>query len=290
MSMRGGDQVRGLSGAAAGTRGTAWAFGSGEAPAGFVHRYGESGSVGVSFGLPEGARQERGPVGGSFTGWWRARYMTVTGRPAGGGHGGRAGRRVEPMEEVPAGTSRGRRHGTFEDVGAWDEPSCDVPVDTPGWIAVGQQRGRAPWRPWGGGRGKLRRASWRARGGEQGPAGRERPGVRTRLSGVRVVPAGVLRLTTAARKRVGGGTAAPRPHGRRPGSWPFFFEEYRIAGPDSAGWRLVSPCALPCTHAETGSAYSYSERYATAATAAGGRRQHVRETPGGQLQRLFDPA
>ncbi len=129
---------------------------------------------------------------------------------------------------------------TLDDVGSAIELLATLDVDTSKLIAIGHSAG-----------GQL--ATWAA----------HRPAARIRLTGV-ISQAGVLDLTTAAERQVGG-TAVPDLLGGSPTQVP---DRYRAASP-----QLQVPLTVPvrCLHATADADVPYwqSEEYVRAAKAAG---------------------
>lgn len=230
-----------------------------------IHRYGPGESQFGELWRPSG------PAAGTVVivhgGFWRARYDLSLGRPLAADLVSR-GYAVWNLEYRRS-FAGGGWPATFLDVAAGIDLLLSLPVDASRVVAVGHSAG-----------GHL--AVWAA-GRDRLPPGAV-PGSappRVALRGV-VSQAGVLALADCARERVGQ-TAALDLMGGGPDELP---EEYRLADP-----LVVAPIDVPvlCLHSRADDAvpFSFSERYVTAAVAAGGSAV-LHETHGDHFT-LIDP-
>jgi acetyl esterase/lipase len=198
-------------------------------------------------------------------GFWRARYGLSLGRPLAADLAARgyAAWNLEYRRSLAG----GGWPGTFADVAAGLDLLTQLPVDASRVVAVGHSAG-GHLAAWASGRSKL-------------PPRSPGAGPLVTVSGV-VSQAGVLALADCARERVGG-TAARDLMGGGPDERPM---QYRLADPIAA---VPVPATVLCLHsrADADVPYSYSERYVTAATAAGGRAS-LTETHGDHFT-LIDP-
>lgn len=229
-----------------------------------IHRYGADPAQFGELWLPAGA--PAGTVVIIHGGFWRARYDLSLGRPLAADLAGR-GYSAWNLEYRRA-RAGGGWPGTFEDVAAGIDLLATLPVDTSRVVAVGHSAG-GHLAAWAAGRAKL-------------PPGAPGANPAVAVTGV-VSQAGVLALADCAREHVGG-MAALDLMGGGPDELP---EEYRLADPIAA---VPVPAPVVCLHsrADTDVPYSYSERYVTAATTAGGRARLV-ELSGDHFT-LIDPA
>ena len=190
-------------------------------------------------------------------GFWRARYDLSLGRPLAADLAQR-GYAVWNLEYRRVGAGGGWP-ATFEDIAAGIDVLAELPVATARVAAIGHSAG-----------GHL--AAWAA--GRAGlPPGA--PGARPLVAVSAVIAqAGVLALADCAREGVGG-TAALDLMGGRPRDLP---QRYQLADPIAA---VPVEAAVLCLHSRSDGAvpFAYSERYAAAATRAGGRAR-LHETDG----------
>jgi len=229
-----------------------------------VCRYGADPAQFGELSLPD--RPALGTVVVLHGGFWRAAYDLSLGRPLAADLAAR-GYAAWNLEYRRVGGGGGWP-ATFEDVAAGIDLLATLPVDTSRVVAVGHSAG-GQLAVWAAGRGGL-------------PDGA--PGARPRVLVTGVVSqAGVLTLADCARERVGG-MAAPDLMGGGPDELP---QPYRLADPIAA---VPVPACVLCLHsrADRNVPYSYSERYVTAATAAGGQATLV-ELSGDHFT-LIDPA
>ena len=198
-------------------------------------------------------------------GFWRARYDLSLGRPLAADLAQR-GYAVWNLEYRRVGAGGGWP-ATFEDIAAGIDVLAELPVATTRVAAIGHSAG-----------GHL--AAWAA--GRAGlPPGA--PGARPLVAVSAVIAqAGVLALADCAREGVGG-TAALDLMGGRPRDLP---QRYQLADPIAA---VPVEAAVLCLHSRSDGAvpFAYSERYAAAATRAGGRAR-LHETDGDHFT-LIDP-
>ncbi len=241
-----------------------------------VHRYGAHPAQFGELWRPDrvrldGATHDGAPLGTVVVihgGFWRARYDLSLGRPLAADLAAR-GYAAWNLEYRRA-LAGGGWPGTFEDVAAGLDLLATLPADTSHVIAVGHSAG-GHLAAWAAGRAKL-------------PPGA--PGAPGRgfvpLAGV-IAQAGVLALADCARDRVGE-TAALDLMGGGPADRP---DEYRLADPIAA---VPVEAPVLCLHSrgDDDVPFSYSERYVTAARAAGGRAGLV-ELSGDHFT-LIDPA
>jgi acetyl esterase/lipase len=199
-------------------------------------------------------------------GFWRAKYDVSLGRPLAADLSGR-GYVVWNLEYRRVGRGGGWP-GTLADVAAGIDRLADLGVDLSAVVAVGHSAG-----------GQL--AVWAA-ARPLLPAGAVGGSPRVRVTAA-VAQAGVLHLEAAARDGVGG-TAVPDLLGGMPEEVP---DRYAAADP-----LALLPLAVPvlCVHsrADEDVPFAFSEAYAAAASAAGGRVQ-LREVPGDHMSAI-DPA
>lgn len=249
-----------------------------------VHRYGAHPAQFGELWRPDSARRDGtthdgAPLGTVVIihgGFWRARYDLILGRPLAADLAARG--YVAWNLEYRRALDGGGWPGTFEDVAAGIDllaalsASTGRPVDTSRVIAVGHSAG-GHLAAWAAGRAKLPPGA----PGAPGADGHYVP-----LAGV-IAQAGVLALADCARERVGG-TAAPDLMGGGPADRP---DEYRLADPVAA---VPVEAPVLCLHSrgDADVPFSYSERYVTAARAAGGRAGLV-ELSGDHFT-LIDPA
>jgi acetyl esterase/lipase len=198
-------------------------------------------------------------------GFWRARYDLSLGRPLAAdlAQRGYAAWNLE-YRRVGAG---GGWPATFEDIAAGIDLLAELPVGSTRVAASGHSAG-----------GHL--AAWAA--GRPGlPPGA--PGARPLVAVAAVISqAGVLALADCAREGVGG-TAALDLMGGRPQDLP---QRYQLADPMTA---VPVEAPVLCLHSRADDAvpFAYSERYASAASQAGGRAR-LHETDGDHFT-LIDP-
>ena len=231
-----------------------------------VHRYGADPAQFGELWLPDGA--VAGTVVVIHGGFWRARYDLSLGRPLAADLAAR-GYAAWNLEYRRA-LAGGGWPGTFEDVAAGLDLLATLPADTSHVIAVGHSAG-GHLAAWAAGRAKLPPGAPGAPGQGFVP-----------LAGV-IAQAGVLALADCARDRVGE-TAALDLMGGGPADRP---DEYRLADPIAA---VPVEAPVLCLHSrgDDDVPFSYSERYVTAARAAGGRAGLV-ELSGDHFT-LIDPA
>ena len=198
-------------------------------------------------------------------GFWRARYDLSLGRPLAADLAQR-GYAVWNLEYRRVGAGGGWP-ATFEDIAAGIDVLAELPVATTRVAAIGHSAG-----------GHL--AAWAA--GRAGlPPGA--PGARPLVAVSAVIAqAGVLALADCAREGVGG-TAALDLMGGPPRDLP---QRYQLADPIAA---VPVEAAVLCLHSRSDGAvpFACSERYAAAATRAGGRAR-LHETDGDHFT-LIDP-
>jgi acetyl esterase/lipase len=229
-----------------------------------IHRYGADPAQFGELSLPDG--RPLGTVVVLHGGFWGARYDLSLGRPLAADLAAR-GYAAWNLEYRRSGNGGGWP-ATFEDVAAGIDLLAALPVDASRVVAIGHSAG-AQLGVWAAARAGL----------PEGAPG-ARPGVA--VTGV-VSQGGVLGLADCARDRLGE-DAAITLMGGGPDERP---EPYRLADPMT--W-LPSPANVVCLHSQADQRvpYAYSERYAAAALAAGGRARLV-QTFGDHFT-LIDPA
>jgi acetyl esterase/lipase len=234
-----------------------------------IHSYGPDPAQFGELWLPaEGARQP-GTVVIMHGGFWQARYDLSLGRPLAADLAAR-GYAAWNLEYRRA-LAGGGWPQTFADVAAGIDLLATLPADTSRVVVIGHSAG-GHLGTWAAGRAKL----------PPGAPGSPEGGPFVAVTAV-VSQAGVLALADCARDPVGALPARDL-MGGVPEDLP---GEYRLADPLAA---VPVPARVLCLHsrADDRVPFSFSERYAAAATAAGGDAALI-ETHGDHFT-LIDPA